>query len=405
MQKIAIIMGRGIEGCGVSKFTLEQMKWLQNNGYTVTTYAAIDKTWSRKNSHDTSNIIKIEFADSRSVDELIETCNTHDVIIINSLPSVSHSTEVVNGFKRILDSLKPPVVLIQHDHSSHSIKRNTLIDETLNVSKMCFVHSKSNPFSEYVQNTSALASLFQDAGPAMFEFQPGLDFDSVKSRYWKPIGETDPIMHKFIGRTTLWKGVIEMINFHNEYLRPNGYISTLEGLEKSIAIVNLEKRIEFNHCDKKHKNQCEVVELKPHQLAYVFGEYIHDALLRRMSKCGFGYQLSLLRPEFISRSIEYTHCEIAAVGAVPVFRKAYGDRCTHRQFGDKLTACKNTGTVWLDESNMGLAFDLITKLTRDHSMRDEYRHQAFEFYRAHQDAEHTFKEMHDKIHTHLFTVS
>ena len=37
--------------------------------------------------------------------------------------------------------------------------------------------------------------------------------------------------------------------------------------------------------------------------------------------------------------------ELAAVGVVPVFRKLYGERCTHRKFGDKLIDCKNTGTV------------------------------------------------------------
>ena len=30
-MKIAIIMGRGIEGCGVTKFTVEQTKWLAKN--------------------------------------------------------------------------------------------------------------------------------------------------------------------------------------------------------------------------------------------------------------------------------------------------------------------------------------------------------------------------------------
>ena len=32
-MKVAIIMGRGIEGCGVTKFTVEQTKWLKKNGY------------------------------------------------------------------------------------------------------------------------------------------------------------------------------------------------------------------------------------------------------------------------------------------------------------------------------------------------------------------------------------
>ena len=36
-------MARGVEGCGVTKYTVEQVKWLRKNGYNVKVYAAKDK--------------------------------------------------------------------------------------------------------------------------------------------------------------------------------------------------------------------------------------------------------------------------------------------------------------------------------------------------------------------------
>ena len=141
--------------------------------------------------------------------------------------------------------------------------------------------------------------------------------------------------------------------------------------------------------------------LEKDQPAYVFGPYVNEQMLYRMSACGFGYQLSILDERFIERSIEYTHCELAAVGVVPVFRKLYGERCTHRKFGDKLIDCKNTGTIWLDDNDMQSAYDLVTALSKDAGMRDEYREMAFEFYKAHQDSEYTFAELMKKIEDNI----
>ena len=130
-MKIAIIMGRGIEGCGVTKYTVEQTKWLKKNGYVFTVYSSKDKSWTRKNAHDVSNVVQLKFANDEVPQKMIDGCNQAEVVIINSLPSVSHSDECIAQFKRALNEIKKPVVLIQHDHSSLSIKRNAALDDSI----------------------------------------------------------------------------------------------------------------------------------------------------------------------------------------------------------------------------------------------------------------------------------
>ena len=61
-MKISIVMGRGIEGCGVTKFTLEQNDWFIRQGHDSTIFAPSDKSWSRKTSHDCSSVQHIKFA-------------------------------------------------------------------------------------------------------------------------------------------------------------------------------------------------------------------------------------------------------------------------------------------------------------------------------------------------------
>lgn len=45
-MKIAIVMGRGVEGCGVTKYCVELEDWLIKNSYDTTVYASKDKKWS-----------------------------------------------------------------------------------------------------------------------------------------------------------------------------------------------------------------------------------------------------------------------------------------------------------------------------------------------------------------------
>ena len=124
MKNISIIMGRGIEGCGVTKFTIEQCKYYERNDYTYKVFASKDKSWTRKNAHNTDNIHQLKFSKDDEVDAMIEEVNQSDIAIINSLPALSLKEEAIENFKRMLSEIKIPVALIQHDHAMASIRRN-----------------------------------------------------------------------------------------------------------------------------------------------------------------------------------------------------------------------------------------------------------------------------------------
>ena len=44
---IALIMGRGVEGCGVTRYTIEYKNWLEKQGKEVVVYALKEKSFSR----------------------------------------------------------------------------------------------------------------------------------------------------------------------------------------------------------------------------------------------------------------------------------------------------------------------------------------------------------------------
>ena len=85
-MKISIVLGRGIEGCGVTKNSVEWETWLEDNGHTVTVYASKDKKWSRNSSHNIKNLVHVRF-DNNDFDQVYEGCKSSDAVIFSSLPS------------------------------------------------------------------------------------------------------------------------------------------------------------------------------------------------------------------------------------------------------------------------------------------------------------------------------
>lgn len=406
-MRVTIMMGRGLEGCGVSKYSVEMAKYLKNNGHQYTIVASKDKSWSRKDAHVFDNLVHLKFADDNNIETVVNICNESDIVVLNSLPSrpmgasKGHDPKVGINFRKIINQINPPVVLIQHDHNKLSIIRNDGLEEVVNRSNVIFSHAPNNDFALEVskmQGTTGLANFFDDntVEKQIHNFQPGMNFDDVRSIYWKPIEETNPLVHRWIGRTTFWKGFELMFNFARNQLTPAGCLTILEGIEKSPAFLDFKNKFEFNNLLDKNPDTTDLTDYYG-KLPVVFTLFKNAPLLERMSTTGFGYQLSNMDPKYIKHSIEYTHCEIVATGAIPVFRKEYGDSCEHYEYGVPLSSHPRSGTIWLSTNNMEECMNTVRKLCNDPIMRDDWREMAYDFYKLHQDSEFAFKRLFDTI--------
>ena len=52
MKKIAILLGRGIEGCGVTKYTIELAKYFKKHDIKYKIFVSEDKKFTRTNAHN-----------------------------------------------------------------------------------------------------------------------------------------------------------------------------------------------------------------------------------------------------------------------------------------------------------------------------------------------------------------
>jgi hypothetical protein len=403
IKNVVTLLGRGVEGCGVTKFTVEMGKYLKKRGINNPVVALKDKTWSRKDSHQVEHLVQFKFAKDDQFKHAMDIIDQADVVIVNSLPSLqvkktakAHDVKAVENFMRCIEECKAPLIMIQHDHNRLSLRRNAGTNELINKARVLFAHSKTGDFAKQVSEatgTDGLAALLNET-KEIKTFQPAFDFDDHSQRYWKLIEEQDPKLCRWIGRTTFWKGFVPMFDFHNNYLRRGGFCTVLEGIEKSPAFLDFKTKSVFHNLIGQDPDQTPLKKYYGDD-AVVFSVFNNHAMLKRMAKTGFGFQLSLLDPKFIDRSIEYTHCEIPAVGAVPVFRKEFGDACTHRVTGNRLTADPNSGTIWLptNAAEMNTAFETVLRLSKDSVERDEWRHKALEYYKSHQDLDGVFDDM------------
>jgi hypothetical protein len=293
--------------------------------------------------------------------------------------------------------------------------RNAALDEAIDAASLIFAHSRTNDFSDYVKEHdtgSVLMSFFSDeeaSSKKILNFQPGLDFESNRKKYWKDINIQDPLHHKWIGRCTSWKGFDLMFEWHNNYLMPEKYLTTFEGIEKSPAFLAFKEIGDFYNEVKsitvENRYDADKLDLSTRygKKPTVFSTYFNEDMLHRMSRVGFGYQLSILKPKFIEKSIEYTHCEVASVGTIPVFRKEYGDTCIHRVTGDPLSKSKDNFTVWIskEKEDMDDAINIVKRLAADPVLRDEWREGAYSFYKDHQDSEYVFEDLIKQVKDNL----
>jgi len=400
---VVLLLARGIEGCGVTKYAIELEKWLLANGHQCNVVASKDKRWGRHNAHSFQNhVLHVKF-DHAEFELAYEMCRSADLILINSVPSISHPEGCIENYGKILD-LPTKKVFIQHDHNKLSMRRNALLLESVEKSDLVFAHSDKGDFAkmvhEKVDDKGPLSAFFDDSPDTpIYTFQPGIDMQGLRLKYWKLIEEQDPRHHKWIGRTTFWKGFGLMFQFANDHLMKMNHLATLEGIEKSPAYLALKDKFEGMYEDFLKEN-IDDVNIKDYygKQPLLFTAYENNPLMERMSKCAFGYQLSLLDPKFLDKSLEFTHLETICTGTIPVFRKEYGDNARHRTKGGILSeySFEESGTLWLGEDNQQEVADMMEQLSNNAVMRNEYREKAYEFYSGY-DAKYTYSDMFNLI--------
>jgi len=374
-MKIALFLGKGVEGCGVTKNAIEFSRYYKN----CEVFATIDKTWHRPNDLVYTPVM---MGDDSALDALVYKLDTFDAVVFYSMPNRKHPKECQDNFIKMVEMLQTKKIAVHHDHSYKTLHDNANIDRYFRSVDLVIAHSKKGALFNWMQKSGITT-------PFIEMCVTGFAFDETRAKYWRPLDEIDRKTVRWIGRTAQWKGPTDMIDFHNDELRSRGYRTILEGLEASIqyAIVlyhdghGKTQPRDLQDFFRKFKGNVDAGKEGYGLAPFCYPPYVNAEMLERLSRSGFASNLYHLKPELYGQNVEYCHAECASVGSIPLFHRHFGQHVLDRVTGKPLVETENNGTVWLSADTQKETAELMDKINGDPGMRMDWREMSFEFWK------------------------
>lgn len=386
-MKVAIILGRGIEGCGVTRYALEEQKWYKNNSIECTIYASCDKKWGRKDAQE-NDIIEFTNSEIKALSQKLNL--EYDLVYYQSLPSKKgHSEEYQNLFMEYLvcGVHKPIKISHQNDHKLQSLSRNFNIWEIMSHMDGSFTHSLNSPFAKKMKELNPHVPIMK--------MGLGFDFDSLK-QYWKPI-HTQKRRVSYFGRFAGFKDPKRIIELQPLFKNVN-IISELRGIERSIGSLDLFYN-DLKDRENSYKNN--IYEVKQNEIieqtcdkAYIYGPYNRLEGIEELSHSMFGADFYNLDATAYGDNMEFAMCEIISSGSIALFDSHWAENCNHKN-GTKFADIKNFA-IYSDVNNYEATIDEMFELANNNELREKRRISSFEIAKEHCDNNIVYTDMHQK---------
>lgn len=411
-MNVIMLMGRGTEGTGNTRITIELERYIKSIGHNVKTITSVDKAWGRHLSQ-INDFVPFKFMTGAYQDGA-----NYDLCIITSVPpKVKKSAKIkadetllkkfedtqgaiYRGFIDTLKSLKDKgtkIVYLQVDHKIHSISRNfyaleEYTKEFFSLLDRIVIHDLQNDFCK-----KFLDRKVRPLGCDNFDLEEQLaiscDYDEV-AKIIKPHTKINKLCY-FIGRSATWKGWTNFRELHENYLKSKGYISVIEGIELSInAKDNLYLKENGKYTEPRPDNifrignnlpENETVEYlvdNPEEFkyksAFVYGPFVRNEALNRVARAKFGMFFSFLGEQY-GGPLENTFLEIVATGTIPVIRKELWRAAKFNDTKFMNYSPRDIGIIVYDEEHPNKCVQLMEQLDNDDILYNEYisRCQAF----------------------------
>lgn len=343
LPKVAILLLRGLEGCGVSNYSRHMKGYYDSVNGTCDIFALQTKV----GRSDTSTDMDVKFFKYSEKDEVINKVNSdYDVILIFSVPDTSEPNEVVEGYvSEIVQKINRKKVMVNHDHHAHTFKRNSDFKNAIESCDKVMAHSlnKTNSgFIEWMEKNDTKIPPMEKID--IFFHVPFIQHlinyekDTRKKR----------VIHA--SRAVAWKRGSLILNLQ-KLLAGKGFVAEMIGFERSIAgytqLKNYEgvlewfKTTEFTKpikgpspfSNSKINSQLmdwlDEVGQDP-QYMYVIGSYDYHRGLKRIAESAFATQPRTFEYNKLcygNTFIEYQGIE-AALLSVPIYHRHFLDNVT-----------------------------------------------------------------------------
>ena len=401
-MKIAQILGRGIEGAGVTRYAIELYLYLKKHGIQTELFVVDDKKWGRASAQDVPEYTVIN---KNNIKQMHKELNKFTHVFCHSVPAnKGYSDEIKDGFVEMWGKIEKPFrIMMQVDHKIQSIARNANFMELNGMADAIVTHSDTSPFAE---------KLVKEFGSSVMDkfikLHLSYNFDKLakfrKTEHLKKI--------TYLGRFAGFKEPSRIFGF-----APHGVANELhleaKGIERSIGALEMFYQQGSPTWTKDKVMRPDVIEVSNKALkeglvtddhlrelgkVYIFGPYDHDDGMEVLSRSLVGADFYHLDEKAYGDNFEYAMCEIVGVGTIPMFDHNWASNCHIYEKGfktDKKFIDLDTYGFFVkkDLSNVPEIVDEINRVWDNPKLKQQYLDTAFEVTRAHCDSEYNLNRL------------
>ena len=377
-MKIAIVFGKGLDGCGVEKFGYEFQRHMPNE---VDIYDLQERGFTRSGGHIKDSIsFKAE-----EIPEVAKKLNdNYDIVMLNSYPSPLHKQSTVKSFFEdlVLKIEKPILVGMMHEIKRMNFDRIPLHIPIANQCDIIFNFSTETSYAKDISSILTDKKLGERIARMKLPFTVS-DYE----KYWVPFKDKRRSCI-YASRWTTMKDPKRMVDMFN---LDKDFHYAIHGIERSIGakfdiidITNWTDKFEGYNYD---SDICES-----------FGPYEYEDGMNLIANSMFGYSgynLPKERHNYGDR-FEYAQMEIIAVGTVPVFDWDYG---MNNVAEDGTTFISNPIAIWSNREHLIETKREINEISNDEAMYNDYLEAGIQFLRQEADASNVIPPMLKHIET------
>lgn len=386
-NKLAIILGRGVEGAGVSTFAKELNEYYKNS----TVFIYNEKKWQAGNVKIFRESVLVYMHNIEKYSKIINT--EYDVVLYMSLPPKKHISEEAKEYfkKYLIDKITSPYTYYsQNDHHIQSINRNSFVKEVCDKVDGIF-------------SFSITSTLFTKYAPGMYnhKFLPlvnGYDFSQNFSLVEDTKVRTPSIT--YLGRYAKFKNPQNLLSLAKHDKISKNVVVQLIGCAKTIECYQqllcnsdgtsriANKEIHF----KLHYNTGDNLMHIP-GIPYIYGAYKSKReVFEYISDSMFGCSFYNFPSGIDGNNVEYAQLEMISLGLVPLFSKQFA--MSHRIKSSPIISYSDSGVYLSDDmSDIDECVDKIMHLLSDTSEAEKYAQNAYELYYHTYDSKFAFKKM------------
>lgn len=384
-MKIALMYGKGRDGCGVQKYGTETIKWAKANGHIADFYSLEERFFGRGGQNPVKSFIGFKGNECKAIAEQLEQ---YDIVIFQSYPSNAHKHECVKQFFEHIVQIKNPIkVMYMHELNKTNIDKIPYVLPILNEADIIYTFGEDTWFSKKTE--SMLES--KKRGDRIRKFQMIIDYSAIE-RFRKPISELRREL-TFVGRWSHMKDPSRICDLAPEMWK-NSINPQMIGLERSVGMkfdvldhpnapvqIQIHKPEQYDAAVAKvaefHEKQTHVPIMSEYEFNWAFDTIISKSMF------GASFYRMPHHPENYSDRMEYTQIEMIAAGCVPVFDKHWGEH-NYTKSGERFIDVPYSA-IYSDKGNLEETVKILTKVSNDPDLIHKYREVSLEVIRNEYD--------------------